>query len=83
MKQRAFTLLELLLVVVLGFILVALLLPSVVRGLNWCKEWAYGAYSHRENQIEVFLDDTAPESRMLRWTTNQPVRWSFVVAPAN
>ena len=83
MKQRAFTLLELLLVVVLGFILVALLLPSVVRGLNWCKEWAYGAYSHHENQIEVFLDDTAPESRLLRWTTNKPVRWTFVTAPVN
>lgn len=78
MNTRAFTLLELLCSIVLIALLAALLLPVIVRARQWCKEWSYGAYSHRENQIEVFLDDAAPESRMLRWTTNPPVRWTFI-----
>lgn len=82
-SSEGFTLIELLVVIALIAMLMALIVPAVINAARWAKEWAYGAYAHRENQIEVFLDDSAPESRMLRWTTNRPVRWSFVeISPA-
>ena len=82
-KLPAFTLLELLCAIALIAALAAMYFGPISKAKRWCKEWAYGAYSHRENQITVFLDDSAPESRLLRWTTNKPVRWTFVVAPKN
>lgn len=78
MRARGFTLIELLCVIVIIGILAALWLGPIAKARQWCKEWAYGAYAYKENQITVFLDDNAPESRMLRCTTNRPVRWSFV-----
>lgn len=78
MKRNAFTLLELLCAIALIGILAAMLFGPVSKAKRWCKEWAYGAYSHRENQIETFLDDSASEARMLKWTTNKPVRWTFI-----
>ena len=78
MRCKAFTLLELLCAIALIALLAALLLPVVVRARQWCKEWAYGAYAYKENQTEAFLDDSASEARLLKWTTNRPVRWTFI-----
>lgn len=78
--SSALTLLELLCAIALIGLLAAMLLGPISKAKQWCKEWAYGAYAHRENQIETFLDDKATEARMLRWTTNKPVRWTFIDA---
>ena len=59
-------------------VLVGCLLPVVVKARQWCKEWAYGAFVVQREPVEAFLDDSTPESKLLKWTTNKPVRWTFV-----
>lgn len=71
-------LLEQLVVMAVIWLLVAMLLGTVSKSLRYAKEWVYGAYGHKENQAEAFLDDSSSENRMLFWTTNRPVRWTFV-----
>lgn len=72
------TLVELLCVITLLCILLSMLLAVLAQAQQWCREWIVGAYAHRENQIEAFCDDRAPESLLLRWSTNRPVRWTYV-----
>lgn len=72
------TLVELLTVIALIALLVSLLLPVVIKAQRWCKEWAYGAFAYKQNQLETYLDDNAKQYWLDFYTTNKPVRWSFV-----
>lgn len=79
--SRAFTLIELLLVITLLGILAAITMPSVVKAKQWAKAWSIGIYANHNAKLNAFLSDTTSDRDLLYWSTNQPKPWVFVKTP--
>lgn len=69
------TLFELLAVVVVLSVLMAMLLPSVIRGYHHAREWIFGVYIWHNSKLEVFLRDESSPAVLQRWATFGAEPW--------
>lgn len=75
-KNRGYTLIELLCVMLIFCLMMGLLLPSLSRGFFRCKAWVWGIYAFHENRLNVYLDEN--QKYMDIYSTNRPTPWSFI-----
>jgi len=73
--RKGSTLLELLVCIAIIVILVSVILPVVSRAYLWCYEWTLGSMYYKHDQINVYLNDDAPQKWVEYYSTNSVRRW--------
>lgn len=73
--MKAFTLLELLLVIVIITILTSLSLPTLSRCYRSSRDWLASISRQHTNRIEAFLRDETSQKNLEYYSTNRIEKW--------